>query len=68
MARRETAIPLLPGSDQSAWLDAQLDMICRNLLQRPSDCRGPFIIPDRELRSADDQRQPTRFKLAQASQ
>ncbi len=67
MARRETAIPLLHGSDQSAWMDEQLDMICRNLLQRPLDCRGPFIIPDRELRAAHDRPPPTRLRVAQAT-
>lgn len=67
MARRETAIPLLRISDQSAWLDEQLDLICRNLLQRPVDCRGPFIIPDRELRTGHDRTPPTRLKVAQAT-
>jgi hypothetical protein len=66
MARRETAIPSLNCSDQSSWLDEQLMLVCRNLLQRPSDCRGPFVIPDRELRAADDARPPKRLRLAAA--
>jgi hypothetical protein len=67
MARPETAIPLLHGPDRSAWLNEQLDTICRNLLQRPLDCRGPFVIPDRELRTADDGKLPKRLRLAQAT-
>jgi hypothetical protein len=68
MARRETAIPLFSDSDDAGWLDQELDMICRNLLERPSDCRGPFIILDRELRTAEGQKPRTRFKLTQAAQ
>lgn len=68
MARRETAIPLLYELDQSGWLNEQLDMVCRNLLQRPLDCRGPFVIPDRELRTGDERKPARRLRLAQATQ
>jgi hypothetical protein len=68
MARRETAIPLLQDPDQSAWLNKQLDLICQNLLQRPSDCRGPFVIPDGELRVGDSGRSSRRLRLAQPAQ
>ncbi len=67
MARRETAIPSLYRSDQSSWLDEQLSLVCRNLLQRPLDCRGPFVIPDRELRTGDHARPPKRLRLAAAT-
>jgi len=49
MARRGTAIPLSHRQAQSKWLDEQLIIISRNLLERPLDCRGPFVIHDREL-------------------
>ena len=67
MARRETAIPLMQDPDQPGWLNEQLDMICQNLLQRPLDCRGPFIIPDRELRLSDRGKPSKRLRLAQAT-
>jgi hypothetical protein len=66
MARRGTAIPSSFHQEQSwTWLDERLARACQNLLERPLDCRGPFIISDRELRA--DRKTTRPFKLAAIS-
>jgi hypothetical protein len=64
MARREPAIPLPHDSDQATWIDEALEAICRSLLERPLDCRGPFVISNRELQSPDKVRSRRRLRVA----
>lgn len=50
--------------DQSEVVEETLASICRGLLERPSGRRGPFDIPDSELRSRTRPAQATQLRLA----
>jgi hypothetical protein len=67
MVHRGPAFPLSHVSDQSTWLDEQLELVCRNLLKHPVDCRGPFVISDRELQAGGSQVSAKPIRLAVAN-
>ena len=46
------------------WLEEKLLVVSRNLLQRPTSRRGPFVISDRELEAP---RIPRSARLANSS-
>jgi hypothetical protein len=50
MPLHNRSIPPSGDDDLADMLDQRLVLICRNLLERPSDRRGPFDISDNELR------------------
>lgn len=54
------------GDDQSDWIEQQLVLICQSLLQRPFERRGPFLIPDNELRILSQRRNRSRVRLVTA--
>jgi hypothetical protein len=74
MAGRVPTIPLphhsgVPSIElreplQSSDIEEMLTTVSRNLLERPLDCRGPFVIPNRELQRPDEARPRRRLRLA----
>jgi hypothetical protein len=67
MARQQSMIPISNTDDQSSWIEEQLVVICHNLLARPLDRRGPFVIPDRELKDARNKKTLRPLRLAAAT-
>ena len=65
MARREPAVPLPDSPDEGTSIAEILDAVRRSLLNRPLQCRGPFVITDRELQGS--QRHKTRRRLRVAT-
>ncbi len=64
MTRRVPTISLPHHADEILGLEETLAAVCRNLLERPLDCRGPFVIPNRELQKPDEARLRRRLRLA----
>jgi hypothetical protein len=62
MARREPPIP--DPSDEDTSIADILDAIRTSLLNRPLQCRGPFVISDRELHGSERHKPRGRLRLA----
>jgi hypothetical protein len=64
MTRREPSIPVpdSPGEDTS--IAEILDAIRESLLNRPLQCRGPFVISDRELQTSERHKTRGRLRVA----
>lgn len=64
MPVKQYSVPLSSKDDQSEILEKKLDAICRNLLARPLDRRGPFSITDSELKLRAQIPQSGKLRLA----
>jgi hypothetical protein len=50
MTRHNPSVLLVKNDDQSELIEQKLATICKNLLERPVDRRGPFSISDNEIK------------------
>lgn len=64
MARREPSVPLPDSMDEDTSIAEILDAIRTSLLNRPIQCRGPFVISDRELQGSERQKTHGRLRVA----
>lgn len=51
MARHNPSRLIIESTDQSDIIEQKLAAVCKNLLERPVDRRGPYFISDNELRT-----------------
>lgn len=52
MAKRSQAMQNAASEYPDKWLKEQFEEVCRSLLDRPNNLRGPFVIEDEELKAA----------------
>jgi hypothetical protein len=67
MAHRDSTVPVQTSDERSRSVEQEVVALCHNLLARPADRRGPFVIPDRELKGPIGAKGKPRIRLASAT-